>query len=354
MLLKAFQRNKEISISAIFLNEGRLADETRQSGIDVCVLPETQYNFFQIFSRASQFLRHKNVRVLHSHRYKENLLAAFLARRCGVPVHVTSKHGAPEPFTGWPRYKQGLIEMLDRFVARYSTDCVVGVSEELRRYLTTYLPAAKVVTIHNGIDEERVFSLFSPAQAKQRLGISAECWVVGTAGRLDSIKRLDIFLGAAREIAIAHPNSKFLLSGEGKEEMRLRKLAAALDLQDHVLFLGHRDDVYDVLRAMDIFVLCSDHEGLPMALLEALYLAIPVVARPVGGIPEVIENGVTGVLLDSTDPSVVAKEWMRLLTDADRRIEIARAGRRLVADRFSIKKSADEVSRLYQSLSDLG
>lgn len=351
MLLKALQRNKDIRISAIFLNEGRLADETRQSGIDVCVLPEDKYNFFQIFSRASQFLRHRNVQVLHSHRYKENLLAALLALRCGVPTHVTSKHGAPEPFTGWPRYKQGLIEMLDRSVARYSTDCVIGVSEELRRYLTTYLPPAKVVTIHNGIDEEKVSSPFTPAEAKQRLGISADCWVLGTAGRLDPIKRLDIFLGAAREITRACPNTKFLLSGEGKEEKRLRSLAATLGLQDHVLFLGHRDDVYDVLRAMDIFVLCSDHEGLPMALLEALYLAIPVVARPVGGISEVIQNGVSGVLLDSTDPSIVAKEWMLLLTNVQRRIEMAQAGRRLVADNFSVNKSADEVSRLYQSLS---
>jgi L-malate glycosyltransferase len=353
MLLKALRRIRGLKCSAIFLNEGRLADEARQAGIEVAVFPEAELNFFQILSGATRFLQSRNIQILHSHRYKENLVAALLARRCRVPVHVSSRHGAPEPFTGWPRYRQGLIEMLDRLVARHSTDCVVSVSEELRGYLMKYLPAAKVVTIYNGIDEEKVSSPFSASEAKQRLGIPAECWIVGTAGRLDPIKRLDIFLAAAQKVVGVEPNSRFVIAGEGKEESRLRNLASSLGLEDHVLFLGHRSDIYDVLRAMDIFVFCSDHEGLPMALLEALYLGVPVVSRPVGGIAEVIQDRINGVLLDSTDPLIVANEWMRLLTNADQRSQIAQAGRRLVADRFSVEKSADEFARLYHSLADV-
>jgi L-malate glycosyltransferase len=353
-MLRACQSNKHLNLSAIFLNEGRLAEETRQAGIDVCVIPETECNFFRILSRATEFLRHKNVQVLHSHRYKENLLAAFLARRCRVPIHVTSRHGAPEPFTGWPRYKQSVIELLDRVVARYSTDCVVSVSEELRKYLTTYLPASKVVTIHNGIDEQRVFSPFSPTEAKKRLGISTGCWVIGTAGRLDRIKRLDIFLGAAKEIATAYPNSRFILSGEGQQEAHLRSLAAALGLQDRVLFLGHRDDVYDVLRAMDIFVLCSDHEGLPTALLEALYLGVPVVTRPVGGIIEVVQDEVNAAFVPSSRPSDLAGACLALLRDDRRRNSLAGAGTRLFAKEFTATHTANRVAQLYQALCENG
>jgi L-malate glycosyltransferase len=349
-MLKVLHNNKDLIVSAIFLNEGRLAEETRHSGIDVCVIPETENNFLQILSRAREFLRHKNVQVLHSHRYKENLLAALLARRCRVPVHVSSRHGAPEPFTGWPRYKQRLIEMLDRGVTRYSTDCVVSVSEELQKYLTTYLPASKVVTIHNGIDEQTVYSPLSAAEAKQRLGISAESWVVGTAGRLDPIKRLDIFLGAAKEIATAYPNSRFIISGEGKQEASLRSLADTLGLQDRVLFLGHRNDVYDVLRAMDLFVLCSDHEGLPTALLEALYLGVPVVVRPVGGIAEVVQDGVNAVFVPSSMPSVLAGACLALLRDDQRRNFLAEAGAKLVAKDFTATRTANRVAQLYQAL----
>jgi glycosyltransferase involved in cell wall biosynthesis len=349
MLLAAFQRNKDFSVSAIFLNDGRLADETRRSGIDVCVLPENKYNFFQILSRASQFLRHMDVQVLHSHRYKENLLAALLARRWRVPVHVSSRHGAPEPFAGWPRYKQGFIEMLDRVVARHSTDCVVSVSEELRRYLTTYLPPAKVVTIYNGIDEDRVFSPLTTLKAKQHLGIPSDCAVIGTAGRLDPIKRLDIFLNAAKQIGNTLPDTRFVIAGDGTEAARLRDLTASLGLRERVLFLGHRNDIYDVIRAMDIFVFCSDHEGLPMALLETLYLGVPVVARPVGGIAEVIRDGVTGVWVESSEPSDLAKACLQLLQDDPRRCFLARAGAQLVTKRFTANCTADRLAVLYYS-----
>jgi glycosyltransferase involved in cell wall biosynthesis len=353
MLLKALMRRKDLRISAIFLNQGRLAEEARECGVEVCVIPENEHKFFQILSEATQFLQGKNVKILHSHRYKENLLATLLAHRCRVPFRVCSRHGAPEPFAGWRRYKHGLIQTLDRLVARYSTDCVISVSTELRSQLTRYLPADKVVTIYNGIDLERVFSPFSVSEAKQRLGIPVECWVLGTVGRLDPVKRLDIFLAAAQQIVASQPNARFVIAGEGQEEQRLRELARSLRLQDHVLFLGYRADIYDVLRAMDIFVLCSDHEGLPMALLETLYLGVPVVARPVGGVTEVIQDGVNGVLVDSAEPSALAKECLHVLADEERRKRLAQAGTRVIAEKFAVEQTAAEVAQLYRSLSDV-
>ena len=342
---------KHLGVSAIFLNEGRLAEEARQCGVKVCVVPESEHNFFQVLSKAARFLDSKNVHILHSHRYKESLLSALLAHRCGVPFHVCGRGGAPEPFTGWRRYKQGLLQVLDRLVARYFTDRVVSVSEELRRQLTRYLPASKVVTIYSGIDGEKVFSPFSVSEAKQRLGVPAGYWVIGTAGRLDPIKRLDIFLGAAQQIATSRPNARFVIGGEGKEESSLRALARRLGVEDRVLFLGHRSDVYDVLRAMDIFVLCSDHEGLPNAMLESLYLGVPVVVRPVGGIAEVIQDGVNGICVESSEPSALAAACMELLHDDTRRILLARAGAEVIARNFTVDRSADQVTQLYRSLS---
>jgi L-malate glycosyltransferase len=352
-LLKALARNQNLGVSAIFLNEGRLAEEARRCGIAVCVVPESEHNFFQILSKATRFLDGKNVQILHSYRYKENLLAALLAHRCGVPFHVCGMRGAPEPFTGWPRYKQGLLQALDRLVARYSTDCVVSVSEELRTQLTRYLPASKVVTIYSGVDEEKVFSPFSVSEAKQRLGVPSECCVIGTASRLDPIKRLDIFLAAAQQIAASRPNARFVIAGEGREESSLRALARKRAVQDRVLFLGQRSDIYDVVRAMDIFVLCSDHEGLPNALLESLYLGVPVVVRPVGGIAEVIQNGVNGIWVESSEPAALAAACLELLHDDSRRILLARAGAEVIAKKFTVERSADQVAQLYRSLSDV-
>ena len=351
-LLTALQRIDDLKVSAIFLNEGRLAAEARQAGVEVCVLPESEWNFVEICSEACRFVRSKRIQILHSHRYKENLIAALVAGRCHVPVHVSSSHGAPEPFAGRRHYKQRAIQFLDRLVARYSTDLIVSVSEDLRRKLMRQMPFVKVVTVYNGIDERQVSSSLTMDEAKRRLGIPPEYGVVGTVGRLDPVKRLDIFLAAAREIVNCEPNTKFVIAGEGGEEQTLRRLAHDLHLDDRVLFLGHRDDVFDVLRAMDVLIFCSDHEGLPMALLEALFLGVPVVARPVGGIAEVIENGVSGVFVDSSDTGALAEACVNLLRDVDGRKQMAQSGTRLVSAKFTAENSAAEVACLYRSLID--
>ena len=99
-LLTALQSINDLVVSAIFLNEGRLAAEARRAGVEVRVFPEAEWSFFRICSEASQFVRSKGIQVLHSHRYKENLIAALVGFPGHVPVHIISSHGASEPFTG--------------------------------------------------------------------------------------------------------------------------------------------------------------------------------------------------------------------------------------------------------------
>ena len=349
-LLKTLVRRGEFELSAILLNEGRLAQEVRNCGIPVAVIPETRRTIFGILREAKRFLSGKAVKVLHSHRYKENLLAALLARQCNVPVLVRTQHGLPEPFRGFRNLKQQLLQRLDMFVARRATDGVIGVSEEMRRRLMPLIPEGKIYVIPNSIDLDCVDSELSPEQAKSRLGIPAGAPVIGAAGRLDPIKRLDLFLAAAQEIARQLPEARFVIGGEGAEEAKLRRLASDIGLAAQALFLGHRNDVYDVLRSFDILVLCSDHEGLPTVLLEALQLGVPVVARRVGGIGEVIEDRGTGLLVDSADASALAEACVLLLRDAELRQRLREAGSLRVSEQYDSSKAAAAVAALYGSL----
>lgn len=349
-LLKALRHTPGVQLSAVFLNEGRLSAEARQLGIDLSVFDESRHSFVQILSAAKRFLAGKNIQVLHSHRYKENLLAALLARRFRAAVHVSSQHGAPEPFQGWRALRQSMVRLLDLEVALHGTDRIISVSDELRGQLMRNIPASKIVTIRNGIDEQSVLSCFSAQEAKRRLGMAPDCPVVGTVGRLDPIKRLDIFLLAAKRMSERLPDARFVIAGNGTEAASLGRLAANLGLNERVLFLGHRDDIYDVIRAMDIFVLCSDHEGLPMALLETLYLGVPVVARPVGGIAEVIQDGVEGLLVRSAQPEELASACLALLREDGRRRALASAGAALVAEKFTSRRTAAQTLALYRSL----
>jgi L-malate glycosyltransferase len=349
-LLKGLQQVSDLDLCAIFLNEGRPAAAARELGIDVCVFDEAELSFLQILSGARRFLSSKRIEVLHSHRYKENLLAAFLARRCHVPVHVSTYHGAPEPFKGWRGLKQKAVQSMDREVGIRATDRIICVSEDLHAKLARGMPETKVVTIHNGIDPATVCSHLTVADARRRLGIPVDCPVIGTAGRLEPVKRLDIFLNAAKKIAGDLPSARFVIAGDGAEAAHLRELAVALGIADRVLFLGHCGDIYDVIRALDIFVLCSDHEGLPMALLETLYLAVPVIARPVGGVVEVIRDGVSGLFVQSAEPSDLAAACIALLQDAPRREALAKSGVAAVTEAFTSHHSAQQTAVLYCSL----
>jgi glycosyltransferase involved in cell wall biosynthesis len=348
--LKALARREEIQLLAIFLNDGRLAEEALRAGVEVKVLPENRLGFWQLLLEASAFLRGRGVRILHTHRYKENVLGALLARRCKVPFLVRTQHGRPESFRGLKSWKQGLIRCLDGLVETLATDRVVLVSNDMYRDRSRRANARKIVMIHNGIDLERVQSSLDPIQAKRKLGVAGDCWLLGTACRLEPVKRLDIFLEAAKLIAAHLPEARFAVVGSGSEEGNLHALAGRTGLTERVLFLGHRDDIYDVLRAFDAMILCSDHEGLPMVLLEALHLGVPVVARAVGGISEIVQDGRTGILVRSAKPSDLAEACLRMISDNARRKALAQEGARLVAEAFSAGRAAEQHVKLYSSL----
>lgn len=349
-LLRKLADRAEIRVSAILLNPGRLADELAGAGIPLEIIPEASNNIFQVASRARAILRERRPHILHSHRYKENLLAAWLARRGCARFVVRTQHGLPEPFRGRRAAKQGLVHTLDGYVARHGTDRFIAVTEDIRKHWAARLPADRLVTIHNGIELERVRARFSRVDARRMLELDSNDFVIGAATRLEPVKRIDLFLRTAREIVQVRPGAKFLIAGEGAESERLRELCGSLGIAERVRFLGHRDDIYDVLQTMDVLLLTSDHEGLPTALLEAMWLGVSIVARRVGGIPEVIENGVHGTLLDSDDTVRLALACLALADDRDYSRRMAAQARQHVAEHFSMQSTADSVARLYASL----
>jgi glycosyltransferase involved in cell wall biosynthesis len=349
-LLKYLSREAGIRLCAIVLNPGRLAEEMERLKLEHLVIPESQHGFLEILRRATSFLRRQPPDVLHSHRYKENLLAALLARRLRVPVLVRTRHGLEEPQGGGRALKQKMIHVLDRWVARRSVDRVIAVSTEMARKLGHELGEAKIAVIPNGVDLERVRSPLGSGEARERIGLPAQSRVLGVACRLEPIKRLDIFLRAAKLLAEVSPQMRFVIAGDGRERGNLEALAGKLGLADRVFFLGHRNDMFDVLRALDLLVISSDHEGLPMVLLEALALGIPVVARRVGGIPEVITHGETGILVESGSPEALSAACQELLSQEVLRRRISEAGCRLVAERYSARRTAREVANLYRTL----
>lgn len=343
MLLRQLAADTALSLSAIVLGEGRLGEELTNCGIETALIPRASGRFVASFREASRFLRGKRVDVLHSHKCKENLLAFLLARRFGVPFLVRTQHGLPEPRT----LKDRAVYRMESMTARYASR-VICVSSELKQRLASNVSGERLTVIRNAIDLTRVQSRFTAAEAKMRLEISPECQVAGIVGRLEAVKRVDLFLDVARYLSRELPSARFLIAGTGREEAALRDSLRGSDLERRTLFLGERDDIYDVLRAMDLLLITSDHEGLPTVLLEALALGVPVVARNVGGIGEVISDSVSGRLVNSADAGTIASASLPLLNAGALRSRLISNGLKAVRT-FSAVKNAANYMHIYQS-----
>jgi glycosyltransferase involved in cell wall biosynthesis len=349
-LLRALSKCSEIALHAILLHEGRLAHELHSFGVDVQVVNEEQKSLPRVLSECSTFVKARNIQILHSHNYKENLIALSLSRICNVPHLVRTAHGHPEPYSVIRNLKHWGILFADRLAAKYTAVQIVSVSSDLGEYWKRHVNPRNVIVLHNAVDRDNVRSNYSSVEAKHRLGISGDSFVIGTAARLECIKRHDLFVATAKCLAERLPESIFVIAGGGRYKETLQRLITESGLADRIKLLGERNDVYNVLRAMDILLICSDHEGVPMVMLEAMALGVAVVARRVGGIPEVIWHEVNGLLVSSDSPEELANACKSLYDNPHLRTNLTQRACDDIHRRYSAEKHARTIVKLYQSL----
>jgi glycosyltransferase involved in cell wall biosynthesis len=340
------------------MNEGTLAERARQAGVRTEVLRERENGFGSLIGKAKALFGQIRPDILHSHRYKENVLAAIARSAAGKPLLIRTQHGMPEPFTRGASLQHRVSLLADRFIARRMTSRVIAVSVDMREQLAQIYPAQKVTLIPNGINVSELEIAATKAEARQALGFPADVPLIGYCGRLEPIKRIDLFLSAATLLKEQHRDAKFVIAGHGNERPRLEQLVSALGLRESAMFLGHRSDVALILRALDIFSLTSDHEGLPMVLLEALAIGTPVVARNVGGIPDVVRHEQNGLLVSeparnnsSALAEAIASAWAQTLAlDAVTQRARSEAGKRTVREQFSAERNAKAMVELYREV----
>ena len=349
-LLSALKNLSQIELCAIVFHEGRLVEELARLGIPTKVLSRSGKGWRSALRESAQFLKERKVDILHSHQHRENLFSVFLGRYAGVPILVQTQHGHPELFSGWSGIKRRALLSGERLTAKHAVDKVIAVSSEVTQYLATYLPSDRFEVVRNGISTGKVRCQLSPPEAKSRLGLPPDSPVVGTAARLASVKRIDLFLGVAERLSRSLPEARFVIAGQGSEENRIRDLIKQFHLEDRVFMLGHRDDIHEILRAMDLLLITSDREGIPMVVLEAMALGVPVVARDAGGIKEVIDQGNTGILVNSADVQKLAEPCLMLLRNPALRARIAQNAQVTVAEKYSADANAVQILRLYRSL----
>ena len=282
--------------------------------------------------------------ILHCHLIPSNIIAKPLGALLGVPVVINHDHT-----NDTRRADSRLLLALDRFSNRFASH-IVAVSASCREFLITResIPANDVTLVPNAIDLRR----FSPSaamrdQARVELGLPASARVVAGVGRLNPQKNFSLFLDIAAQLAPRFPDLHFLLAGDGPEEKMLREKAVALGIADRVTFSGYVADTRLVYLAADVLLMPSRYEGLPMTLLEAMAMGLPVVASQLDGIAEVIGDGCEGFLVPSDDAALFVERTAALLQDAELSLRIAQNARAKIEASFSVERMTSAVEEIY-------
>ncbi|HEU4891310.1 MAG TPA: glycosyltransferase [Vicinamibacterales bacterium] len=344
-------RSSEVTLSVVLFNDGSLAAELRRIGIDVTVVDERNHGAVDIVKALTTHFRVRQTDIVHTHRYKDNILATAAALVAGGPRIIRTVHGLTEPMRGWARLKCLALETVDWFALGHCAAAVVAVSRDTAAAMMAKGFSQQFVRqIHNGIDMVNTRATRCRDEVRREFRIAADSPLVGTAGRLTPVKAQDDFLRAAHLIARRQPDFRFVIVGEGPEESALRQLAADLGIEGQVIFTGGRRDVNDLIAAMDVFVLPSLAEGMPMVLLEAMTLGTPCVATAVGGVPELIEHHVNGVLVPPRAPRALAEACTTLASNRSWARSLAARATQTIAENFSQPANGSKVVQTYREV----
>jgi glycosyltransferase involved in cell wall biosynthesis len=291
--------------------------------------------------RLGATLRRRRIDVLHAHKFGSNVWGTLVGRLARVPVGIAHEHT-------WSYDGQRLRRLLDRELIARGTDAFLAVSAaDMRRMIEIErIDARDVLVIQNGIPP-----LPAPRHdVRRELGIPAQAPVIGAVTRLYRQKAPELMVLAAAQLAAEFPDLQVLVVGTGPEEGRVRALIEAHGLAGSVRLLGLRDDVPDVLAALDVALSTSDWEGTPLSMIEYMAAGLPVVATAVGGVPDLITSGVHGLLVERGDWRGLAAAVGRLLRDREEAEAMGRRGRERQRRELDLDTTVRRLERLYEDL----
>ena len=349
-VVTALNKAPELNVSAIVLNEGKLVSKLRDVGIEVTVIDESQYGFLQILMQAKKYLGGKNIDILHTHRYKENVIGALLKKGGSVRYIVQTVHGINEPLKWFKALKAKLYSSVNLYYTRKYFDKILAVSDDIRNTLGKKVDSDKLDTIHNAINPANIRITDTTEKIKHDLGINSIEHIIGSAGRMVPVKGYSVFLDMAKIILAKIPGTMFLLVGDGPLMEELKIKARRMGIGDQVLFLGFRNDIIDIINCLDIFVISSYHEGIPMALLEAMALKKAVVATAVGGINEIIENDISGLLVAPGGARSLADSCIKVLNDIGVKERLGAEAVKRINNEFVYDIQRDRIIDVYNEL----
>lgn len=320
--------------------EGPLIERLRGQDFDLVVFGLPTWNFLGILWGYCREIRGRRIHILHANPGSFSRISAVVLK---VPVIISSFHS---------QWRLGFVKLLlDRILSKF-TDHFIGVSQAVAEHIKAQqkIRDDRIKVIYNGVIPEEYELRPRDISLKSELGLTDNARLVGFLGRLSFEKGADILIRAAPAILRKQRTAHLVVVGDGPERADLERMAQELGIFKRVHFLGYRQDIPEILSALDVVAVPSRQAGFELILAEAMASGVPVVASKVGPIPEVIADGETGLLVPPQDHEAFADAIIKLLGQPDRRKRMGEAGKKRVLEKFTVQKMVSQYEALYERL----
>ena len=349
---------EKFRVTAVCLSDGSDELAAKLSKVDGVRAYSLQMNRYKInpFSDAqvlfylARMIRQDNFDLIHAHTSKPGFLARTASLGSGVPTIYR-----PACFSfhdGQPKWKAYLYAMIERSAARWLTEKILVVCDDEQKLAGRYHVGSdqQFCTIHTGMDLARFDQQVDRSSVRASLGIPDSVFLIGTVGRLSLQKAPSDFITAAAKVHQVHPQTHFVWVGDGELMAESQELVRTLNLTEVFHFANHRNDISNVLKSMDCFVLASHWEGFSLSVLEAMASGLPVIVTRVSGADEAVLDGVNGHVVPIGDIKAIADAMSDMIVNPRVAEEFGKNGRRRMEQKFTVKRMVNDIESLYKQV----
>jgi len=303
-------------------------------------------------------MKGERVDIVHSQGARAYFFARMAAKLAGAPIVVST---VPMPVEGFDvnPIRKLIYNAFNRFSERF-VDRFMVVSDALEKMMIEKhrIESQRIVKIYNGIEKDEYCIADDEivrrrSSFRKKSGFGEDVPVIGVIGRLVWQKGFEYFIEAIPDVLKEFKDARFLIVGEGELKDELKVKSKKLKLEDKSIFTGFMSDIKDILASVDIFIMPSLREGLPVVLLEAMAMNKPIVAADIEGIIEILENGVSGLLVPPRDTKALAEAIITMLTHKDEALQMGISARKAVKERFGVDIMVQKVEEVYEELLQL-
>lgn len=338
---------EQYDVHLICLCEGPFADLVGAEGFPARTIPMRHKADIKKIKSVRAYIREQQIDLVHTHGVRANLIGRPAAKREGIPV-VTTFHSMLR-YDYDRNWKASLARLLTMQGNHY-TDTFIAISHAIGEDLRNmHIDPERIQVIHSGLDVSKFQSRRDTDQLKERLGLSPERLTFTMVARLHPVKGHRYFLSAARRLVDAGVPAQFLLIGEGISRPEIEAQVKELGLESLVFMPGYYSKVEDIYRISDVLCVPSLMEGLGLVILEGMYFGVPIIASRVGGIPELIEDGKSGLLIPPADVEALYEAMYKTACSPELMQQLAQEGRRRV-QHFTVESMAQQVEKCYEQL----